>query len=49
MREDGDATRVIMVTGKAMTHDVERAEKLGADGYVIKPIDFAKLIASIEG
>lgn len=48
MRAAGDSTRVIMVTGKVTTMDVERAMATGADAYVTKPVDFQKLVGILE-
>ncbi|MCO5092722.1 response regulator transcription factor [Bosea sp. (in: a-proteobacteria)] len=48
LRGAANQTRVIMVTGKALSNDIEEAMALGADGYVTKPVDFRKLMALIE-
>ena len=49
LRSTQNHTRVIMVTGKALSNDIEEAMALGADGYVTKPVDFKKLLALITG
>lgn len=41
-------TCVIMVTGKALSSDLDQAMALGADAYVTKPINFKKLVDLIE-
>lgn len=39
---------VVMCTGSIYDKDMERAEKLGAAGYLVKPIEFANLKSLIE-
>lgn len=42
------ATPVIMVTGRADAEFVQRAAKLGIDGYLVKPVSAAALAARID-
>jgi len=39
---------VVMCTGSIYDKDMERAKRLGAAGYLTKPIEFAKLKSAIE-
>ena len=48
LREAGDATPVIFLTGSHTAADRVRGLRLGADDYVIKPFDFEELVARIE-
>jgi CheY-like chemotaxis protein len=42
------AIRIIMVTGLGRMGDVETAFRNGADDYIIKPFDSARLFKKIE-
>ena len=41
-------TRIVMISGKPYQFDRKRAFGLGADGYIIKPIDMKKSFARLE-
>jgi DNA-binding response OmpR family regulator len=47
LRGSGDRTPVVIVSAHPGT-DAERAQELGADGYVAKPIDWDDLLARIR-
>jgi CheY-like chemotaxis protein len=48
-REPGIATlRVVVLTGSGATEDVNRAYKLGANSFLIKPADFEKFVEISE-
>jgi len=42
LRKDGIKSKVIMVTAVGQKAIIERCEKLGISGYIIKPFDDAK-------
>lgn len=48
MREKGEEVPVIFVTGRESVEERVRGLRLGADDYLVKPIDFDELIARIE-
>lgn len=48
MREKGDETPVVFVTGNEALADRVKGLRLGADDYVVKPIEYEELIARIE-
>ena len=48
LREAGNETPVIFVTGREATDDKVKGLGLGADDYVIKPVDISELIARIQ-
>jgi two-component system chemotaxis response regulator CheY len=50
IREDPElrSTPVIMVTGRADAEFVRRIASLGVDGYLVKPVSAAALLARIE-
>jgi len=48
IRELGDATPVIFVTANGSVEDRVRGLRMGADDYVVKPIQYAELVARIE-
>ncbi len=49
LRADGAtcAIPVLMLTGRAQPADRDRAEALGADGYLAKPFEPAELVAAV--
>jgi DNA-binding response OmpR family regulator len=42
------AIKVVMVSGKAQDRDITRATDLGANAYVAKPFDPARLVATVR-
>jgi DNA-binding response OmpR family regulator len=48
LREQGTLTPVIFVTARGATEDRVTGLQLGADDYIVKPFDFAELLARIE-
>ena len=48
MRERGDETPVIFLTGSHTAADRVRGLRLGADDYVVKPFEFEELVARVE-
>ena len=48
LRERGNEIPVIFVTGRESVDEKVKGLKLGADDYVVKPIEFEELIARIE-
>lgn len=40
--------RIIMLTGHAEPNDVVRLKKMGADGYIAKPLNISKLAAELS-
>jgi len=48
VRESGDEVPVIFVSGIERTEQRVRALRLGADDYMVKPIEFEELLARIE-
>lgn len=42
-RPGGQSLAVCMLTSSASPHDIERATKAGADGYLVKPEDLSGL------
>ena len=47
IREAGGSARVLMLTGSNSSHDVDRARRAGASGYVTKDRIAAELIDTI--
>jgi len=47
LRDDGNETRILMLTGSNSRTDVSRAREAGADGYVTKDRIAAELIEAI--
>jgi len=45
---DLKGTRVVMLSAKAYDFDREYARKMGADGYIAKPINLATLVEDLE-
>lgn len=43
-----DTTRIVILTAKAYEFDRRRARELGADGYLVKPIDPETLVSDLE-
>jgi DNA-binding response OmpR family regulator len=39
--------RILMCTGASVTKEIDEAYAAGADGYVLKPFNFAQLIAKV--
>lgn len=39
--------KVLMCTGSSMTREIDEAFSAGADDYVLKPLNFAQLIAKV--
>lgn len=48
MRESGDEIPVVFVTGLDSVQDRVRGLRMGADDYVVKPVEFEELIARLE-
>lgn len=50
IRADPDlpAVKVVVVSAKAYEFDRKRAYKLGADGFITKPIDVSKFVATVQ-
>lgn len=44
----GTAVGIVMVTGRGASHDRVECRSAGADDYLIKPIEFAELLAVID-
>jgi len=42
------AIPIIVLTSSRRVRDRERCEALGADGYIVKPVDFEKLIQAVS-
>ena len=40
---------IIMISAKGQSIDFETAQKVGADEYIVKPVDPTNLIAKVEG
>lgn len=49
MVEENPNTYIVIVTGSAYAHDVERAKQLGAMGYILKPFNLGKFNEMIGG
>ena len=47
-RQPNSSIPVIAVTAQAMSGDAERAIRAGFDGYLTKPIDTRRLVATID-
>jgi len=43
IRNSGDQTPIVIMTASAIESDRDRAEALGCDGYLVKPIDISDL------
>ncbi len=48
IREQGDEVPVIFVTGREKVEERVRGLRMGADDYLVKPIEFDELLARIE-
>ncbi|MEL6430242.1 MAG: response regulator transcription factor [Planctomycetota bacterium] len=48
LRERGDSTPVVFLTGRSALDDRVRGLRSGADDYVVKPFELAELLARIE-
>ena len=48
IREEHPAVRVVMITGQATSEVVTQARELGAHGFVVKPFNGAKVLATIQ-
>ncbi len=44
----GDTLPVIIVSGHAAEQDLQKAESLGIQGYVAKPVSFDDLLSALE-
>jgi two-component system, response regulator len=47
--EEHKTLPVIMLTSSSMENDIKTSYSVGANGYVIKPIDFDDLVDTIKG
>jgi two-component system, OmpR family, response regulator len=47
-RQDGDSTPILMLTARGALDDKVRGLKNGADDYLVKPFEFAELLARVE-
>lgn len=47
--EEYQTLPVVMLTSSKMETDIMQSYKLGANGFVIKPIDFAEFVKAIKG
>jgi two-component system, response regulator len=47
--EDYQTLPVVMLTSSKMETDIMQSYKLGANGFVIKPIDFSEFVKTIKG
>ena len=43
-----DDLKIIVVSGKGYEFDQRRARQVGADGYIVKPVDFDQFMASMR-
>jgi two-component system copper resistance phosphate regulon response regulator CusR len=48
IREHGDEIPVIFVTGRESVEERVRGLRMGADDYLVKPVEFEELVARIE-
>jgi two-component system chemotaxis response regulator CheY len=48
IREEHPTVRVVMITGQATSETVSKARELGAHGFVVKPFNGAKVLATIH-
>jgi two-component system, OmpR family, copper resistance phosphate regulon response regulator CusR len=48
LRQAGNRTPVLLLTAKDSVDDIVRGLDAGADGYLVKPFDFAELVARIR-
>ena len=48
VREEHSAIRVVLVTGQATAEVVTQARELGANGFVVKPFNGAKVLKTIH-
>jgi two-component system chemotaxis response regulator CheY len=48
IREEHPRVRVIIITGQATSEVVAQARELGAKGFVVKPFNAAKVLATIH-
>ena len=48
LREIGNETPIIFVTGRETLEEKVRGLRMGADDYLVKPIEFEELVARIE-
>jgi two-component system, OmpR family, response regulator len=47
-KQSGSAVGIVMVTARSLGTDRVESRRAGADGYLIKPINFAELLALID-
>ncbi|NND81480.1 MAG: response regulator [Gammaproteobacteria bacterium] len=45
MRDDGNHTPVVIMTASALEADMHKAQALGCDGYLLKPVEVADIVA----
>jgi two-component system chemotaxis response regulator CheY len=48
IREEHPSVRVVIITGQATSEVVAQARELGARGFVVKPFNAAKVLATIH-
>jgi DNA-binding response OmpR family regulator len=48
IKKEQPETRIVLLTGHSAPEDLDRAMDLGADSYLIKPVDIEKLLAVME-
>jgi two-component system chemotaxis response regulator CheY len=48
IREEHPDVKVVMITGQATSETVAQARELGANGFVVKPFNAAKVLATIR-
>ena len=48
IRETYPRIKVIMISGSSSSEDVQKAIKLGASGYVVKPFNTGQVVGNIE-
>jgi len=48
VRQDHPAMRVVLITGQATAEIVAQARELGANGFVVKPFNGAKVLKTIH-
>lgn len=47
VREEQPGLPVIIITGHCSESDFDKAQKLGVQGYLVKPLQFAELLAAL--